>query len=151
MQTIAITALLVAYASAIKISTENPAELRFNDWAAQLGWSYSDVSERNQRFQNWLDNDAEFQRINADQSNTFKVGHNQFSDLSRQEYLAILGDGDQPDRPELAQVNTEAGATVFADASQVADFNWLNYSPPIADQGFCGTCWAFATSAGLEI
>lgn len=135
MQTIATTALLLAYASAIKISIENPAELRFNDWAAQHGRSYTDASERSQRLQNWLDNDAEFQRINADQSNTFTVGHNQFSDLSRQEYLAILGDGDQPGRPELAQVNTEAGATVFADASQVADFNWLNYSPPIADQG----------------
>lgn len=42
------------------------------------------------RFQNWQAADAEINSINSDSSNTFATGHNNTSDLSRDEFKAML-------------------------------------------------------------
>ena len=38
----------------------------------------------------WLRNDRSYKAINQDPSNTFKVGHNKFSDWTQQEILSVL-------------------------------------------------------------
>ena len=114
MKNIATTVALATFANAIKISTENPDELRFNEWAALHSKSYADAVERGQRFENWLKNDAEVKRLNSNPNNTFTAKQNHLSDLSRQEYLAMLGDDEQDGKNKLAQTETKASATVFS-------------------------------------
>ena len=49
--------------------------------------SYPTINVRTYRKSEWLLKDTEYEAINADSNNTFKVGHNKFSDWSRDEFL----------------------------------------------------------------
>ena len=49
--------------------------------------SYPTVNVRTYRKNEWLLKDSEYAKINADTNNTFKVGHNKFSDWSYDEFL----------------------------------------------------------------
>ena len=53
----------------------------------QFNRSYPTVNVRTYRKNEWLLKDAEYAKINADTNNTFKVGHNKFSDWSYDEFL----------------------------------------------------------------
>ena len=50
MQFIATTVALATIANAIKISTESPDELRFNEWTLKNNRSYADSVERGKRY-----------------------------------------------------------------------------------------------------
>ena len=51
---------------------------------------YLDDAELARRFEIWLSHDNEYQRINADPTNTFLVGHNEFSDWQKEEFDSFL-------------------------------------------------------------
>jgi hypothetical protein len=51
---------------------------------------YLDDAELARRFEIWLSHDAEYQRINEDPTNTFLVGHNEFSDWRKEEFDSFL-------------------------------------------------------------
>jgi hypothetical protein len=51
---------------------------------------YVDDAELARRFEIWLSRDTEYQRINEDPTNTFLVGHNQFSDWSKEEFDSFM-------------------------------------------------------------
>jgi archaellum component FlaF (FlaF/FlaG flagellin family) len=53
----------------------------------QFNRSYPTVNVRIYRKNEWLLKDAEYAKINADTNNTFKVGHNKFSDWTYDEFL----------------------------------------------------------------
>ena len=87
-----ISLALVAYASAIQLDQTSRIDIEFNAWASKHNKNYKNNDERSQRKNNWAKNNEQIANINANRVNTFKVGHNNFSDLTRDEYLAFLGD-----------------------------------------------------------
>ena len=94
-----ISLALVAYASAIQLDQTTSIDTEFNAWASKYNKSYKDNNERRERMNNWAKNQEQIAHINANRAHTFQVGHNYFSDLTREEYLAFLGDTGATEAP----------------------------------------------------
>ena len=84
MQSFAFAALASASAA---ISVD---ELEFTNYVAQFNKVYKDIEEFTVRFERFLYWHRVINENNNSNGANFKLGHNQFSDWSNQEYVAIL-------------------------------------------------------------
>lgn len=74
------------------------------------------------------------------------MGHNKFSDWLEHEVKGMLGYRPRPRDPAAAEVRTASNGPLPVSI----DWRNRNAVTGVKDQGHCGSCWAFATSAILE-
>lgn len=86
--TFATLAILVAQASAFQVNAD--LESRFVAWTSHHGKQYGTMVEFGKRLQNWIKTDIEIERVNSTEGETVVLSHNKFSDLSDEEYRAML-------------------------------------------------------------
>jgi len=119
----------------------------FAAWAATFGKTYNGDDEFSARQAVYDANMAKYEAHNADATQTYTMGPNQFSDLTLEEFQALPIRGFvKSGQRGLAYLGEHQDAEVAASV----DWRTKGAVTPVKNQGQCGSCWAFSTIGGLE-
>jgi len=117
----------------------------FTSFIERFEKKYSDLKQFEERFAIFKENIKKIITHNADKSQNFTMGINQFADLTANEF-----------KQEYVSGYTNLGKSVcgvfktISPLPKAIDWNMNGAVTDVKDQGQCGSCWAFSATGAIE-
>jgi cathepsin L len=131
----------------LNLLNENDEWKQFTDFQERFSKKYESMEEFEARFQIFRANLRNIILHNLDVTQNFTMGINQFTDLTPQEFKDQYVGGL---KYELGSYGCKTFSSSAVGAPSSIDWREKGAVNPVRDQGQCGSCWAFATTANAE-
>lgn len=128
------------------ILNEGDEWYEFSNFQERFKKRYENIQEMEARFQIFRTNIRNIMIHNLDYTQNFTMGINQFTDLTPEEFKSQYVSGYKP----LQSFGCESFSSSASGAPASIDWTKKGVVNPVRDQGQCGSCWAFATTANAE-
>lgn len=120
-------------------------EQEFRSYMSAFNKNYETEAEFAERLKIYRDNSALI-RMHNSRGKTWSLGHNEFSDMSLEEFRSIY----LPRPYDLSRPRNEVEMQPLEALPSSVDWRTQNVVTAVKNQGQCGSCWAFSTTGSVE-
>ncbi|XP_054785261.1 senescence-specific cysteine protease SAG39-like [Prosopis cineraria] len=140
---------LLAFQASSRTLQEASMKERHEQWMVQYGRVYKDPQEKEKRFNIFKQNVEYIEGFNIAGAKPYKLGINQFADLSNEEFTASRNRFKGHMCSSISRTPSFKYANV-TDVPSSVDWRKQGAVTPVKNQGQCGCCWAFSAIAATE-
>nr|KYP43312.1 Fruit bromelain [Cajanus cajan] len=129
--------------------SESSVAKTHEQWMSKHQRSYTDEAEKQKRFKIFMENLEYVEKFNNAENTSYKMGLNQFSDLTEQEFIASHTGFKISSLP----VSDSSLNTIPLNLTGIpSNFDWRDKGvvTNVKNQGECACCWAFSTVGAIE-
>ena len=131
-------------------SAQSESQVAFMQFLVKYGKTYATKGDITSRFSTFSEN---FERVKEhNKGGRFRMGINQFSDMTLEEFTAIYGQNKMIIRDKKQETTRPSLESTLNEVQLPENVDWHHSGKTTvpSDQGGCGSCWAFTTAATLE-